>query len=100
MSNVYPFKSGVEVLFDSDDFEVAFGMSEVSNAMRVGIRWKDSENTKAFPKVHGAPCYFEISDKLELGFLASLIDKVGANNENIIKAMDKLSSNKEEKQLS
>lgn len=100
MSNVYPFKSGADVVFDSGGFEVAFGFSETSNAMRVGMRWKDSANTKAFPQVYGNPCYFEISQELDLAFLATLLGKNGVNNENIIKAMDKLSSNKEEKQLS
>lgn len=91
--SIYPFTSGYKVLYESDTSSVVFGYSEITRLFRVGIEWVENneKNIANYPKRRqGASCYFEISQEFELGFLASLLNKNGTNNQNVIEAMEKL----------
>lgn len=97
---VIPFKENdkarvkQEILYDDNEFLVAIGEDRDDDIIKIGARWKvsrsedDAKNAKGYPSVFNNPCWFIISDKLEIDFLKSLIGKDGADSQAICRAIE------------
>ena len=72
-----------EVLYDDDYFVIAWGVYERADE-QLAARWKSG-----FPAVSGRAVWFVISERLSIPFLTSLIGLPGADQEAVLRVLEK-----------
>lgn len=98
---IIPFKENSKakipqtILYQDKYFAVAIGDDRDCDGecIEIGIRWhrnrieEGKDNPIGYPHSHGHPCWFIMPDNLAIDFLKTLIGKVGAEDEEICKAI-------------
>ena len=88
--NVNPNNFAVrQVLYNNDDFSIAFGTWEDSNDY-LAMRWNGSEKDAGYPKVFGHPMWFIVENELTIPFLRSLIGNGNTDQEKLITTINEL----------
>lgn len=78
-----------QILFNNDDFSIAFGTWEDSNDY-LAMRWNGGVNDVGYPKVFGHPMWFIVDNELRIPLLQSLIGNENTNKEELIKTLNEL----------
>jgi hypothetical protein len=75
------------ILYDDDDFSIAYGEWVESGGLCVAMRWNESPNgTVGFPHAFGQhPMWFVLTDEFKRGFLIYLLKKCEKGKRSIIK---------------
>lgn len=72
--NVNPSKFTVEVvLYNHNDFSVAYGTWHPSEGKAVVMRWNDGDDGNGYPKTFGNPQWFVVSDDISRSILSGLL---------------------------
>lgn len=87
--NVNPSNFKVEhILFDNEEFSIAYGKWEGGNDS-IAMRWNGTDDDPGYPKLFSNPVWFLIDQDLKLPILKSLLEVNNANNDKILKALEK-----------
>ncbi len=75
------------VLFDNDDFSIAYGIWE-DGKKHLAMRWNgDTEDDPGYPKTFGNPVWFLVTEDLKILIIKSLINLSNTEKENILKTL-------------
>jgi len=72
--DVNPAKFTVDkVLFNYDDFSIAYGTWTPSGLKALAMRWNDGDDGAGYPKAFGHPQWFIISEDISRNILIGLL---------------------------
>ena len=81
--------SVIHVLFNNDDFSIAYGTWE-DNINYLAMRWNGNQGDAGYPKVFGHPMWFIVDNELCIPFLQSLVGNNNADNEKLLMVLEEL----------
>lgn len=80
------------ILYDKEDFAVAWGRWHSDGTMRVAMRWSGATCSADFPTTRGRPMWFQLPEDLNLMIIKCLIGASGTNCEAIVQTLTELCS--------
>jgi len=76
------------ILYDNDEFSIAYGIWTDSGENCVAMRWNgDTDDEAGYPKTFGHPMWFIVDNALKLTIIKSLIGQDKSNKENLVKLL-------------
>lgn len=81
--------SVIHILFNNDDFSIAYGTWEDDNNY-IAMRWNGEIDDAGYPKVFGHPMWFIIDNELCIPILQSLIGNANTDNSKLLKVLGEL----------
>ena len=88
--NVNPKNFKVEkVVYDNNDFSIAYGIWE-GGKTHLAMRWNgESENDPGYPKLFKNPVWFLVTEELKVPILTALINLTDTKNQETLEVLKK-----------
>ena len=83
--NPHNFKV-ISVLFENEDFSVAYGIW-ADGKKYLAMRWNGDDSDAGYPKTFGHPVWFLIDNELKLPIIKSLVGIPNTDKEGLIKTI-------------
>ena len=76
----------IDVIYDNDDFSIAYGIFEEGDKC-IAMRWNGDLDNPGYPKTFGYPMWFIVDNSLKNTILKSLLFEENADTQKIIEIL-------------